>query len=75
MRARKKNQWDLLALVILSYGLYEFSNKIIYLLESSGAYDSLEYILMISLMTVSMCLAVYAMLSLWKTAECNARKI
>lgn len=73
MRAR--NPWDLFALIILSYGLYEFSNKIIYLLEAAGAYDSYEYIFMISLMTVSMCLAVYAMLSLWKNAECDARKI
>jgi len=67
--------WDRLALVIFAYGLYEFSNKIIYLLESAGAYDSYEYILMISLMTVSMCLGVYAMLSLWKNADCDARKI
>jgi len=61
--------WDYLAIVLIGCILYEFSSRIVTILESGGDYSSPFYLLMIVLATLGLILGIVALKELYFRAK------
>jgi len=66
---KQEKPWNEIAKLFFALGLYEFSNKFILVLEDQDAFNSIEYLFAILVMSASLLWCITVLMNIYKLGK------